>query len=71
MGIIRGLNPNPRLANAHFTLTYGARGPPTRNTITPLHQLRPTLCFERTHTPGDESVARQRTLVRNSVDDKQ
>ena len=72
MGILCSLNPNPRLANAHSMLTYGTRGATTRDTITPPpRRLRSTPCFGRTHTSGGESVARQCTLVRDSVDDKQ
>ena len=62
---------NPKLAGAHPTLTHRTCGVPTRNVTTTTRRLSSTLYFQRTNAPGDESVARQRTLIGDSVDNKQ
>ena len=70
MGIDCSLNPIPKFAGVHFILIHRTRGVPTRNSGTTIRQLPSVPYFERTDTSGNESVARQRTLVRNSMNDK-
>ena len=70
MGINCSLDPIPKFSSVRLMLIHRTRGVPTRNSGTTIRQLPSAPCFERTHTSRDESVARQSTLVRDSMNNK-
>ena len=72
MEVDRSLRPNyPRSARVYSILTRRTRRTSARNAITTIRRPPTAPSFERTHTSGDEAVARKRALVGDSLNDEQ
>ena len=64
------LSPNPKLARVFTVPIRRTRGVINREGGTNIRQLLSVPSSERTEMSGDDSIARQRTLVGNSLDDE-
>ena len=71
MEIDRSFNLNLRLTRVHSVLIRRIGAVSVMNDTTPTRRPPSTPCFERADTPGSDSVARQRALVGDSLNDEQ
>ena len=65
------LSPNTKLARVHSKFIHKVRGVLTRKGATVVSQPPSATSLELINTSGDNSVARQRALVGNSLNDEQ
>ena len=71
MEIDNDLNPGPELVRVHSTIIHQIHWVPIKMDIATTCWLPSASIFERASTPGDDSVARQRILVGNALNDEQ
>ena len=71
MGTVCRPNTNPRLARVRSALINRTHGVLTGTVTTAIRKLPSAPCFERAQMSGDETFARRRTLVSDSMNDRQ
>ena len=71
MEINHGLDPNPKLAGGLPAPSHQAHVVSARKGVASTCRFHSPPSFERTDASGDDSVARRRTPLRNSLDDEQ